>query len=1017
MKNKKLFTLILVFLITVGGVSFNVLNKKQDICRNIKVNETMSFNDVVSYVKSRDGYYINTAVLHIEDEDNYTAETTIEYLKQSTTIGLNVSNINLLKDVPSFDNFDILYLDESLKKNNDPKLIEKIISFVEKGGYVFVANNLYDIFPKDFIGAKDYKKIVSAPIKINIPKFDIEFRQIQELILDFSIFYKDYTSKDFLFKQDYGMAVVPSSAEVLAESKGQAIYTINKYGKGRVFYTNPLLPNKFSKSSFSLKESKQEQGPFSNTTASFNQMLYGYFASYVSKQIYGFSIQRVFGSYASPIMGWSLHYENIPGIKENGLKNFGELVEENNQIPSFSLVRNALTWNTRTETAAYILNEAKNRKDLTYNINLYENPFGGGTYIASDDKWIQLKTKENMPSGITSDINNRTLFYPHFIDYDKDGLLDAFTGSSDGKIYYFKNLGFTGKDGRLVMERSKPLEASVEEFSAPQLLDVDGDDVLDIISGSKNGNIYYFKGLGNFSFAQKELLIKTDIQGCSFPAIGDLNADGTMDIVVGSDSGVILIYYGEKEGKRLIYSHNKMRALSRQCADLNFGKYLSPFVVDYNKDGYPDVILGTQDGYIAKLKGSKTGEYSFEGYIQTKEMNIKGNNNLKFGLFSNPRLIDINKDGKLDVVVGYEDIDLPYPIDSVYFPYRNQYKEQMDFAKSKNYYLGMHYFSGWYASKEREKYEIRTHFNALKYFGIKGKIGVNQHGGPVTRLSEKDSYRTLFNEGVLWESFFESKEHAFANWIAAETAVVNPFFIVDEGKRTILVQNVQSAIPCSGGMLPCSRDNVNVAMKYAYPVLNYHHPDDRNKDLSIQIMNNLEKYRKKFEYNFVKEDQMMKAIAAAYNLKVNLDVNGNVIEITPDIEDNKFPLYDKNAQSAAGIKIEFSHNLKDVVSTDSSVWRKKDNNLYVGLDKKVSVFIDKNKDNPHLIRVNIPAKIRVNEKGVSLLFLDDGMMQASVTGFAGTDSSDWKAEYKDGITTFTKFGSKERLNIVFGEQG
>ena len=1020
MKIDKLLKAIAVFIITCG-ILFLVTFKCQNINKSHNMNNlpSIGFSNLVDAVKNRHGYYINAAVLYVNNGENYTAEAALDYLKQSVSIGLNVFSIDVSKKIPDLKKYDILYLDESLIKYSDyEELSNVIVSYVRGGGNIFVANNLFEIFPRELLGVKKFVKLKEAPFKINISEKNNDLNQIQYLVADFLNLYREFSHKDFLREKDYGMAVVPGSAISLIECNDVSIYTINNFGKGTVFYTNPLLPNKFSKSAFSLKESKEKQAPFSNTTATFNQLIYGYFASYIAKQIYGFSLNRVFGSYASPVMGWSLHYENIPGIRNNTLKSFGELTEKYNQIPSFSLVRNAITWITRTETASYLLNASDNKKDLLFKANLYENPFGAGTYIVSDNKWLQLKTRENAKSGVEGDINRKVLLYPFFVDYDKDGLVDMFSGSSDGKIYYFKNLGFSGKDHRLVMDKPKILDISLSGYSAPILFDINGDGVLDIISGEKDGNIYYFKGKGNLQFEDKKLIIKTDIQGMSLPSAGDLNSDGVVDLVVGSDTGVVLLYYGTKNGDIIEFSHKKMSAISRLCADCDLGKYLSPYITDYNKDGIQDIILGTYDGYVALFKGDKSQKYIFDGFLLSDEMNVKGNYNLKFGLFCNPRLIDINKDGKLDIIAGYEDVDLPYPIDSPYFPYKKELSEQMTFAKNKKYYVGMHYFSGWYASARKEKYEVKAHFKALKKYGIDYKMGVNQHGGPVTRLSEADSYRRLYDEGILWESFFESKEHAFANWIAAETAVVNPFFITDNGKRKILVQNIQSAVPCSGRRLPCSKDRINITAKYGSPVLNYHHADDSDIQMAKDLVNDMESYRRKFEYNFVKENQMMYAIAAAYNLKVNVKEENGKIKFYPDEESNKFPLYDKNVQSAAGFKIEFSDKMRDKLSTDAAVWIRKDNSLFIGLDRTVSLYPDCAKEAPHLLRVNLPAKIKYGKDNndVSLNFLDDGMMQAVVEGKAYTDSENWETEYNGKTTIFTKFGDKDSLHILFGEQ-
>ena len=54
-------------------------------------------------------------------------------------------------------------------------------------------------------------------------------------------------------------------------------------------------------------------------------------------------------------------------------------------------------------------------------------------------------------------------------------------------------------------------------------------------------------------------------------------------------------------------------------------------------------------------------------------------------------------------------------------------------------------------------------------------------------------------------------------------------------------------------------------------------------------------------------------------------------------------------------------------------------------------------------------------KNIKIDFLDDGMMQCVVEGQAMTNNEAWKVEYDENLnlTTFTKFGDKEKLTINY----
>lgn len=92
------------------------------------------------------------------------------------------------------------------------------------------------------------------------------------------------------------------------------IYTVNQYGNGYVFFTNPLLPNSFSVNNLSPDDTGEY---LSATTVGANKLLRDYFAEFVSLKNYGYAVEHVLGSFAKPVASWELHYEDITGI-DNG---------------------------------------------------------------------------------------------------------------------------------------------------------------------------------------------------------------------------------------------------------------------------------------------------------------------------------------------------------------------------------------------------------------------------------------------------------------------------------------------------------------------------------------------------------------------------------------------------------------------------------------------------------------------------------------------------------------------------
>lgn len=955
------------------------------------------------------------AILYTGDAQGW--KDTYSHLKQSLLANMTTTAIDVDNNKIDYKLYDVIYLDASIQYSlNKDKLRDELVRFTTKGGGLFLENQLKDFFNSDFIGATEFVKLNAAPKNISYPEIRHNLKSLQEVIKDFDSIYKGYREYELLKTYDYGYGIKGATGEVLAEENGIALYTVNKVGKGYVFFTNPLLPNYFNINGFSMEASNELQSYFANTTASCNQLLKNQFVAFISKEKYGFSVERVYGNYARPSIAWQLHYEEITGFEHNSARIFSDLAQKHLQIPSYTIIRNSYTWFSRNETVTYLLNEQYDGT-LAFTMDEYENAYSSGKHIAADGKWLSIQIVEDGGSYFVDYPEYEQRGYPHIFDYNNDGLLDIIVGSSDGEFYYFEGKKLDENyetAGATKLTDSKGKIISVEGYSAPTMVDINGDNVLDLISGSSDGNIYWFSGNGDLSFDYKGILVKTSLDGQSLPVIGDINNDGVLDLVVGSNNNTILCFYGIYKGSNLRFSTEN--TIIVKDIDNIEGAWLAPYVVDINKDGINDILAGTFHGYIAKLIGNGNG-FEFVGYMEGIEENYKGNRYLKFGNNSVPRLGDLDNDEKLDLIVGSLEYGLAYPIDSKYFPMKNNLAEQINYMKSKGYYVGLHFYTNVGASDGYEKNELAMHKAALELYGIKiiDNIGFNQHTWHTSKHGAAQSIENGFEAGLLWLSGFKPSKSDASPEISAETAISIPFYLESE-KNTGIIFNTST-------LLYDYKNWGSISAKYDLPVSLYYHCDFayENTDNTEKDILKAANFTKKYNYNFVTEDQYVKAIVASYNTDFNVSINNKLkkqnIVINTQIKDKNIPLYDENYQKAVGVKIALGEKYLDkAINVDSSVWYHGDNVVYMGVGEKASISIanTSNKDDKfHINRANLPVNIEYSDDGAQVKFLYGGMMQLEVSGDASTDDKDWiitKSENRDA-TIFTKFGEADTINI------
>ncbi len=256
--------------------------------------------------------------------------------------------------------------------------------------------------------------------------------------------------------------------------------------------------------------------------------------------------------------------------------------------------------------------------------------------------------------------------YPTFYDYNNDSLLDLIvgnygyhdvSGNDVSSLALFENIGtnnqpkfdFITRDFAAISTMNLNVTLNIPALNiCPTFGDLDGDNDKDLIVGDADGKLHFFTNDGatpaSFSLATANYE-HIDVGYFATPELVDVNRDGLLDLLIGEMMGTITFFPNNGTANLAVFDSaiSNFGGIDVDSAYISTG-YSSPHLVDIN--GNYHLYVGSNYGSIYhydSIDGNLNGKFNL---ISNAEQNIKE------GAKTALCIKDLNNDNIPDMVLG-----------------------------------------------------------------------------------------------------------------------------------------------------------------------------------------------------------------------------------------------------------------------------------------------------------------------------------------------------------------------------